>query len=106
MKVITFYGEDGECLGSFRKPDDYTLQGTEELFAENSSALPDRDTLHKQSYLDAEKAQEYARKRKEEYDALNQLEMQYDDEVNDTTTWKDAIAAIKTKWPKDNSGPK
>jgi hypothetical protein len=45
-------------------------------------------------------AQEYARLRKEEYDALNQLEMQYDDEVNSTTTWKDAIDAIKAKYPK------
>ena len=50
-------------------------------------------------------AQEYARNRKAEYDALNQFEMQYDDEVNGTTTWKDAIEAIKAKWPKDNSGP-
>ena len=45
-------------------------------------------------------AQEYARNRKAEYDALNQLEMQYDDEEDGTTTWKDAIAAIKTKYPK------
>ena len=45
-------------------------------------------------------AQEYARNRKAEYDALNQFEMQYDDEVNGTTTWKDAIDAIKTKYPK------
>ena len=51
-------------------------------------------------------AQEYARNRKAEYDDLNQFEMQYDDDVNDTTTWKDAIVAIKAKWPKDNSGPK
>ena len=46
-------------------------------------------------------AQEYARKRKVEYDALNQLEMQYDDEENGTTTWKDAIDAIKKKYPKE-----
>ena len=49
--------------------------------------------------------QEYARNRKEEYDALNQLEMQFDDKEDGTTTWEDAIKAIKTKWPKDNSGP-
>ena len=49
--------------------------------------------------------QEYARNRKEEYDALNQLEMQFDDKKNSTTTWDDAIDAIKAKWPKDNSGP-
>ena len=51
-------------------------------------------------------AQEYARKRKVEYDALNQFELISDDDANGTTTHKDAIAAIKTKWPKDNSGPK
>ena len=50
-------------------------------------------------------AQEYARNRKEEYDALNQFELISDDDANGTTTHKDAIAAIKTKWPKDNSGP-
>ena len=50
-------------------------------------------------------SQEYARKRKEEYDALNQFELISDDDVNGTTTHKDAIAAIKAKWPKDNSGP-
>ena len=50
-------------------------------------------------------SQEYARNRKAEYDALNQLEMQFDDKEDGTTTWEDAIKAIKTKWPKDNSGP-
>jgi hypothetical protein len=42
----------------------------------------------------------YARNRKAEYDALNQFEMQYDDKEDGTTTWEDAIAAIKTKYPK------
>ena len=50
-------------------------------------------------------SQEYARNRKAEYDAINQLEMQFDDKEDGTTTWEDAIKAIKTKWPKDNSGP-
>jgi hypothetical protein len=45
-------------------------------------------------------AQEYARSRKEEYDVLKQFEMQFDDEINSTTTWKDAIIAIKAKYPK------
>ena len=53
-----------------------------------------------QRMQDEHDAQAYARKRKEEYDALNQFEMQYDDEINGTTTWKDAITAIKTKYPK------
>lgn len=45
-------------------------------------------------------SQEYARNRKAEYDALNQFEMQYDDKKNSTTTWDDAIEAIKKKYPK------
>ena len=45
-------------------------------------------------------AQAYARSRKAEYDKLNQDEMRYDDLVNGTTTWQDAIAAIKTSIPK------
>ena len=45
-------------------------------------------------------AQQYARDRKAEYDALNQLEMQFDDKEDGTTTWEDAIKAIKTKYPK------
>lgn len=38
--------------------------------------------------------------RKQEYEKLNQFEMQYDDLINNTTTWKDAISAIKGKYPK------
>ena len=45
-------------------------------------------------------SQAYARSRKAEYDKLNQDEMRYDDLVNSTTTWQDAIAAIKTSIPK------
>ncbi len=38
--------------------------------------------------------------RKAKYDLLNQDEMRYDDLINSTTTWQDAIAAIKTEYPK------
>ena len=47
----------------------------------------------------------YARNRKEEYDVLNQFELMTDDAANSTTTHADAVEAVKTKWPKDNSGP-
>lgn len=43
---------------------------------------------------------EYQRLRKAEYDKLNQDEMRFDDLVNGTTTWQDAIIAIKNKYPK------
>ena len=44
--------------------------------------------------------QEYARTRKAKYDLLNQDEMRYDDLINNTTTWRDGIAAIKAAHPK------
>jgi hypothetical protein len=47
----------------------------------------------------------YARNRKSEYDDLNQFELMTDDAADSTTTHAAAIAVIKTKWPKDNSGP-
>jgi len=43
---------------------------------------------------------EYSRLRKAKYDLLNQDEMRYDDLTNSTTTWPDAIAAIKLEFPK------
>ena len=46
-------------------------------------------------------AQAYARNRKAEYDQLNQFELISDDSINGTTTHKDAILAIKTKYPKE-----
>jgi hypothetical protein len=45
-------------------------------------------------------AQAYARSRKAKYDLLNQFEMQFDDAANGTTTWIDAINAIKQEFPK------
>ena len=42
----------------------------------------------------------YAEKRKAAYDLLNQFEMQFDDAANGTTTWIDAINAIKQEFPK------
>jgi hypothetical protein len=38
--------------------------------------------------------------RRKEYNALNQLELISDDAINGTTTHKDAITAIKDKYPK------
>ena len=69
---------------------------------------PTSDPVPTQSELDAQvviqkaeyATQEYARDRKEEYDALNQFELISDDANNGTTTHKDAVNAIKTKYPK------
>jgi len=46
-------------------------------------------------------AKQYARDRATAYPSMQeQLDMQYWDSVNGTTTWKDAIAAVKTENPK------
>ena len=76
------------------------------LFLSNPKNITVEQIIDKIPEVEAEDAsQEYARNSKAEYDALNQFEMQYDDKKNSTTTWDDAIDAIKAKWPKDNSGP-
>jgi hypothetical protein len=45
-------------------------------------------------------SQAYARERKARYDLLNQDELRFDDLINGTTTWQDAILAIKQEIPK------
>ena len=51
-------------------------------------------------------AQEYARNRAYAYPSIgDQLDMIYKDTKNSTTTHADAVEVVKTKWPKDNSGP-
>ncbi len=47
----------------------------------------------------------YAQLRSEEYPSYqDQLDMQYHDQVDGTTTWKDTIQAIKDKYPKTITG--
>ena len=57
----------------------------------------DAEVIRLQTVYDS---QDYARNRKAEYDQLNQFEMQFDDQLNGTTTWQDAINEIKAKHPK------
>jgi len=46
-------------------------------------------------------SQEYARSRSQAYASIgDQLDMQYWDGVNDTTTWKDHVASVKAQFPK------
>ena len=46
-------------------------------------------------------ALEYTRQRKNVYPSVqDQLDMQYHDAVDSTTTWADTIAAVKSKYPK------
>ena len=59
-----------------------------------------RRTVHTATLKAEWDAKVYARTRKAKYDLLNQDEMRYDDVKNSTTTWVDAIDAIKVAHPK------
>jgi hypothetical protein len=50
--------------------------------------------------LNGNEKPEWKRFRQMAYSDLNQFEMQYDDAVDGTTTWQDAIAAVKDAHPK------
>ena len=91
-----------DAIQSLRPTSNFTLSGDVIEWLDTEQTQPTEAEIQTEmTRLQAEyDAQEYARNRKAEYDALNQLEMQYDDEEDGTTTWKDAIAAIKTKYPK------
>ena len=75
---------------------------------DNLHSLPTEKSLtdalaKQQSDFDA---QEYARERAFSYPSIgDQLDMIYKDTKNSTTTHADAVEAVKTKWPKDNTGP-
>ena len=60
-------------------------------------ALIDIETSRLKAEYDSK---QYARARATEYSALNQFEMQFDDQQNNTTTWVDAINDIKARFPK------
>ena len=79
-----------------------TLEWKDSKIAQPTQAKIDAEVKRLQAIWDA---QEYARNRYWEYKKLNQFELMTDDAENSTTTHADAIAVIKTKWPKDNSGP-
>ncbi len=46
-------------------------------------------------------SKQYQRDRKKEYDKLNQFELIGEDSINGTTNHRDAIIAIKDKYPKE-----
>ena len=66
----------------------------------NSDSQPTDNELNA-AYTAWKNANEYKEKREEAYpDWKTQMDMQYWDSVNGTTTWKDAIAKVKSDNPK------
>ena len=102
-----------EYIPNFRSQAVIELDGWDSFYECTETTTKWRDDNHsseevivaRTAELKAEwEAQEYARKRKEEYpDWGTQLNKIYDDGL---TKWKsEMVDAIKAKWPKDNSGP-
>ena len=91
-----------EALYSLFPVGNYELRGNDLIWFDTEQAEPTSTQISTEvtRLQAAYDAQAYARSRKAKYDQLNQDEMRYDDLINSTTTWQDAIAAIKTEYPK------
>ena len=94
--------DKADAIQSLRPLAEWVLRGNElewldELQDEPTPEAIDAEVIRLQAVYDS---LEYSRLRKAKYDLLNQDEMRYDDLINATTTWQDAIAAIKLEFPK------
>ena len=91
-----------EALNSLTPKAEWVLRGDELEWLDTTQTQPsDSEITAEISRLQAVyDSQAYARSRKAEYDQLNQFEMQFDDQQNNTTTWVDAINDIKARFPK------
>jgi hypothetical protein len=99
----------GDALGSLHK---YTPNLTYSVSGINYETLvwetpnvskPTKQELDSEvARLQAEyDAKQYQRDRAQKYPTIEeQLDMQYWDSINGTTTWQDAINAVKAKYPK------
>jgi hypothetical protein len=88
---------DENCINSIT----VTENGCEITLLEGT--LPsESDIISKADELKAAyESQQYARDRAAAYPSMEeQADMQYWDSVNGTTTWADAIAAVKAQYPK------
>ncbi len=99
--MITTIGKV-EVLNSLTPKAEWVIRGDELEWLDTSQTQPtDAEIATEVTRLQAEyDSQAYARSRKQEYDKLNQWEMQFDDQRDGTTTWVDSINEIKSQFPK------
>ena len=95
--------DKADALVSLRPNAQWAMRGDELEWLDTEQTQPtdaeiDAEVIRLQAEYDAK---QYARDRSTAYPSIQeQLDMQYWDSVNGTTTWKDAIAAVKTENPK------
>lgn len=93
----------GECIEAVTgrnigmRVDEYVYVDTKEKVEDENIALAIKMKNGKEEVL---RATQYQRDRTKEYAKLNQFAMQFDDAMNGTTTWIDAVNEIKAKYPK------
>lgn len=94
--------DKAQALQSLRPGAQWVLRGDELEWLDQEQTAPTAEEIDSEVVRLQEDyaAKEYQRLRKAEYDKLNQFEMQFDDAANGTTTWVDAINAIKAQFPK------
>ncbi len=93
--------DDGNILEWDRSP----KVGSDSDEPQKTAQPSDEDIDAKLTELEAEwTAQDYARKREVEYPSIAELTIAMYD-TDDKAALETKRAAVKTKWPKDNSGP-
>ena len=90
------------AIQSLRPKAECVIRGTEiEWHSTDITQPTDSEIQAELTRLQTEyDSQAYARSRKQEYDKLNQWEMQFDDQRDGTSTWVDSINEIKERFPK------
>ena len=95
--------DKSDALISLRPNAQWAMRGDELEWLDTEQTQPtdaeiDAEVIKLQAEYDAK---QYARDRQKAYPSMQeQLDMQYWDGVNGTTTWQDAIEAVKTGNPK------
>ncbi len=90
----------GKNANRYRLNQNYVPHTIIEWDAKNTDSQPTDDELNN-AYIAWKNANEYKQKRREAYpDLETQMDLQYWDSVNGTTTWKDTIAKVKSDNPK------
>ena len=94
--------DKAQALQSLRKGAQWVLRGEELEWLDTVQTQPTEEEVQAEIVrLKAEyENTKYQRDRKAEYDKLNQFELQFNDAMNGTSTWQEAVEAIKAKYPK------
>ena len=95
-------GEDGKPVSVDRY---ITVTGSDDMDEAEVKATIDKYLADYPAYAEEKQAEfdalEYAREREDKYPSWQeQMDMQYHDAVDGTTTWQDAVQAVKDAHPK------